>query len=62
MTHFEQEVKPDRALELSMKWEGAFQDLMDDIYHPGYATKLLLENPKGYQTEYYYFISLYDGA
>ena len=54
------DVKPDQLLELSMKWDIPFRELLDQIYWSGYAEWLLKENLEGYQTEYYYFIALYD--
>ncbi len=60
MHSYQQTVIPDRPLELSLKWENAFQDLLNEIYFEGYAQQLLVENPTAYQSEYYYFISLYD--
>ena len=52
--------EPDQLLELLMKWEIPFRDLLDQIYWPGYSQQLLEENLEAYQLEYYYFISLYD--
>lgn len=52
--------EPDQLLELSMKWEVPFRELLDQIYWSGYAEQLIEENPDAYQSEYFYFISLYD--
>lgn len=60
MKHFEQLVEPDQQMKLSLKWEEAFRDLMDEIYFSGYSKQLLEENPVVYQKEYFYFIALYD--
>ena len=61
MKDYQEKVKPDRALEVSMKWERSFRDLMDEIYFPGYSEQLLNERPEDYKSEYYAFIRLYDG-
>ena len=60
MNNHEQNPKPDDQLELSMKWEQAFRDILDDVWWPGYSQQLFEENPEGYQKEYFYFIALYD--
>jgi len=51
---------PDQQLDLSQKWEAAFRELLDQIYWVGYSEQLAKENLEAYQTEYFYFISLYD--
>ena len=60
MRDFEQNPKPDKTLQLSMKWRDAFEDLLDEIYFQGYSQQLFEEDNKAYQKEYFYFISLYD--
>jgi len=47
-------------LETAQKWEEPFKNLLDEIWYPGYSQQLAEEKPEEYQTEYYYFISLYD--
>ena len=60
MKEYQQKIKPDKKLQLSMRWESAYRDLMDDIYFPGYAKQLIEEDPSHYQREYEAFIELYD--
>jgi len=52
--------KPITNKENLRKWEEPFQDLLDEIYYPGYSTQLMEEDPENYQREYFYFITLYD--
>ena len=54
------DVKPDQLLELSLKWEAPFRDLLNQIYWAGYAEQLLEKDPEGYNREYFYFIRTYD--
>lgn len=42
------------------KWEIPFQELLDEIYWPGYTIDLLENNPSAYEREYWYFIRIYD--
>ena len=51
--------KPD-PLESLMKWEEAFQELLDQIYWKGYSQQLVRENPEAYKREYFYFRAIYD--
>lgn len=60
MDNDQQILKPDKPLELSMKWEQAFRDLLDEIHFKGYSQQIIVEKPEEYQREYFYFISLYD--
>ena len=61
MRDFDQEPQPDKTLQLSMKWEASYRDLLDEIYYPGYSMQLVKEDPILYQKEYEPFIALYDG-
>lgn len=47
--------------ELLQKWELPFRDLLDEIYYPGYAEMIIVEDPAYYQSEYEAFMRLYDG-
>ena len=60
MNNKKQNPKPDQQLELSMKWEHSFRELLDEVWWPGYSQQLLEENLEAYQLEYYYFVALYD--
>ena len=51
---------PDQHLDVSQKWEVPFRELLDQIYWVGYSEQLAKENLQAYQTQYFYFISLYD--
>jgi len=46
---------------LLQKWSMPFQDLLDEIYYPGYAEMIIVDDPAYYQSEYDAFIRLYDG-
>ncbi|MFK5857225.1 MAG: hypothetical protein QM503_13930 [Bacteroidota bacterium] len=43
-----------------LMWQQPFNDLLDEIYYPGYADKLMDEDPESYSREYWYFMQLYD--
>lgn len=60
MKTYVQNPKPDKELELSMKWKGAFENLLDEIYFTGYSQQLLEESPEEYNREYWYFLATYD--
>ena len=49
-----------KLTESTQKWEEPFRDLLDEIYFPGYAENLAIENPKAFNREYYYFMALYE--
>jgi hypothetical protein len=42
------------------KWELPFRDLLDEIYYPGYAAMIIVEDPEEYHRQYWYFIKMYD--
>lgn len=43
-----------------LKWQEPFNDLLDEIYFPGFAKQLVEERPEEYAREYFYFMQLYD--
>ncbi len=43
-----------------LKWQDAFNTLLDEIYYEGYSSTLLRGAPDIYMIEYRYFIDLYD--
>ena len=43
-----------------LKWQEPFNDLLDEIYYPGFAKQLVEESPEEYSREYFYFMQLYD--
>ncbi len=49
-----------QSMDVLQKWEQPFRELMDEIYYPGYAQQLIIDDPEDYQREYFYFIQLYD--
>ena len=49
----------DETIESSQKWEQPFQELLDEIYWPGYAQDLCVKNSKEYSREFFYFRQLY---
>ncbi len=50
----------EKTIEPTQKWEQPFKELLDEIYWPGYAENLVMENPETYKSEYSNFIQLYD--
>ncbi len=64
MNSFEQCVIPESVIseepnEICQKWEEPFQQLMDEIYWPGYSQHLLEINSNEYAREFFYFRVLY---
>lgn len=43
-----------------LKWQDAFNTLLDEIFFDGYSSELLKATPDLYMIEYRYFIELYD--
>ena len=56
----EQIVNSTVSMEVLQKWEGAFRDLQDQIWWPGFSEQLIADDPERYQREYFYFMALYD--
>ena len=43
-----------------LKWQDAFNTLLDEIYYEGFSRTLIKSAPDIYMIEYRYFIDLYD--
>ena len=53
-------VEPVESMNVLQKWEGAFRDLQDQIWWPGFSEQLIEDDPARYQKEYEYFMLAYD--
>ena len=61
MNNYDQFPKPDHYLELRMKWKEPFDELMGEIFFPGYSQMLAEENPKEWEAQFMNFVELYIG-
>lgn len=60
MSYTDNPLNDENQVDTTQKWDEPFRELLDDIFYPGYADNLAEENPVAYNTEYYYFLAVYD--